>query len=43
MDITSHEDCGLDHSPMSQVVHSNGKKLVKESDVLDQSEEGLHQ
>ena len=36
MSIMSHKDCGLDHSPMSQMVRP-------EINVLDQSEEGIHQ
>ena len=43
MAIMSHKDCGLDYSPMSQMVRSHVKKLANEIDVLDQSEEGLHQ
>ena len=43
MAITSHKDCGFDHSPMSQMVRPHVKKLANEIDVLDQSDEGLHQ
>ena len=43
MAIMSHKDCGLDYSPMSQMVRSHVKKLANEINVLDQSEEGLHQ
>ena len=43
MAIMSHKDCGLEYSPMSQMVRSHVKKLANEIDVLDQSEEGLHQ
>ena len=43
MAMMSHKDCGLDYSPMSQMVRSHVKKLANEIDVLDQSEEGLHQ
>ena len=43
MAIMSHKDCGLDCSPMSQMVRSHVKKLANEIDGLDQSEEGLHQ
>ena len=39
--VMSHK--GLDCSPMSQMVRSHVKKLADEIDVLDQSEEGLHQ
>ena len=39
----SHKDCGLDYSPMSQMVCSHVKKLANKIDVLDQSEKGLHQ
>ena len=41
--MRSHKDCGLNYSPMSQMVRSHVKKLANEIDVLDQSEEGLHQ
>ena len=40
MAIISHKDCGLNFSPMSQMVRSHVKKLTNEFDVLDQSEEG---
>jgi hypothetical protein len=43
MGIMSHKDCGLNYTPMSQMVRSHVKKLANEIDVLDQSEEGLHQ
>ena len=43
MAILSHRDCGLDWSPMSQIVCSHFKELANEIYVLDQSEEGLHQ
>ena len=39
----SHKDCGLDYSPMSQMVRSQVKKLANKIDVLDQSEEGWYQ
>ena len=39
----SHKDCGLNRSPMSQMPPSHVKKSANEIDVLDQSEEGLHQ
>ena len=39
----SHENRGLDYSPMNQMEHSHVKKLANEIDVSDQSEEGLHQ
>ena len=43
MAIMSHENCGLDHSPMNQMEHFPVvKKLHYEIDVSDQSEEGLH-
>ena len=39
----SHKNsCGLDHYLMNQMEHSHVKKLAKEIDVLDQSEEGFH-
>ena len=43
MAIVSHKDCGLDYSPISQMVRSHVKKLANEIDVLEQSEEGSHQ
>ena len=39
----SHKDCGLNYGPISQMVHSHVKKLANEIDVLDQSEECIHQ
>ena len=44
MATMSHENCGLDYSPMNQMKHSDiTKKLANEIDVSDQSEEGLNQ
>ena len=43
MAMMNHENCGLDLSPMNQMEHSLLKKLANEIDVLDQSEECLHQ
>ena len=43
MAIMSHKDCGVYYSPMSQMVRSHVKKLANKIDVLDQSEESLHQ
>jgi hypothetical protein len=39
----SHKDCGLNYGPISQMVHSHVKKLANKIDVLDQSEECIHQ
>ena len=40
----SLKDCGLDYSPMNQMVRSHVKELANKIDVLDQLEEGfLHQ
>ena len=41
MAVMSHENCGLDYSPINQIEHSHVKKLVNEIDVSDQSEEDL--
>ena len=50
MAIMSHDNCGLDYSPMNQMELSHIKKLASyqvpasnEIDVSDQSEEGWHQ
>ena len=43
MAIMSHKDCGLDYSPMNQMVHSHVKKLANKMDAIVQSEEVLHQ
>ena len=43
MAIMSHDNYGLDYSPMNQMERSHVKKLANEIDVSDQSEEGLHQ
>ena len=39
--IVSHENCGLDYSPMNQMGNSHVKKLANDIDVSDQSKEGL--
>ena len=38
-----HEDCGLDCSPMNQMVRSHVKELANEIHVSDESEERLQQ